>query len=332
MATYNYSGYDDDQVIWPGGTPTSGDTITFTIPTDHLISITDNDTSLQDGIDDRDDEDSTQTVIVYDEFGNPEASGQVQPRDEITLSDGTNSYRMTEIYIASSNSYYYIFQGPAPQMGVQYTVTSVTNPNSTSYSSFSNEGVVCFAAGTLILTPRGEVPVESLCKGDLVTTMDHGPRRIRLVVTRRLKFPASPEKHKPIEIKADTLGLDCPKRDLCVSPQHRMLITDARLSRALGLTEALVPAKGLIRLRGVRQKLGCMDVEYIHLVFDQHEIIFAEGAPTESFFPGPVARRNVEIGVQQELTEIFPHLSPETRDTTFDPARMRWRRPSATAS
>lgn len=175
MATFNYSGYDDDQVTWPGGSPSNGDTITFTIPTDHTISITDDDSSLQDGTDDRDDEDSNQTVVVTDEFGNPEASGQVQPRDQITLTDGTNTYRMTEIFIASSNSYYYIFHDPAPELGVEYTVTSVTTPNSTSYSSFSNEGVVCFAAGTLILTPQGETPVENLRKGDLVNTTAHVP-------------------------------------------------------------------------------------------------------------------------------------------------------------
>ena len=195
-------------------------------------------------------------MIVYDEFGNPEASGQVQPRDEITLTDGTNTYRITEIYIASSNSYYYIFHDPAPELGVQYTVTSVTNPNSTSYSSFSNECVVCFAAGTLILTSQGETPVENLRKGDLVTTMDHGPRAIRLVMRRTLTFPASPEKHKPIEIKAGALGSGHPKRTLIVSPQHRMLITDAVLSTAMGLTEALVPAKGLLNLRRVRQNMG----------------------------------------------------------------------------
>ncbi|WP_162798209.1 Hint domain-containing protein [Sulfitobacter sp. SK011] len=243
--------------LLPGGSPTNGDTITFTIPTDHLISITDTDTSLQHGTDDRGDEDSSQTVIVYDEFGNPEASGQVQPRDEITLTDGTNTYRITEIYIASSNSYYYIFHDPAPELGVPYTVTSVTNPNSTSYSSFSNEGVVCFAAGTLILTSQGETPDENLRKGDLVTTMDHGPRAIRLVMRRTLTFPASPEKRKPIEIKACALGSGHPKRTLIVSPQHRMLITDGVLSTAMGLTKALVPAKGFLNLRRVRQNMGC---------------------------------------------------------------------------
>ncbi|WGH79017.1 Hint domain-containing protein [Jannaschia sp. GRR-S6-38] len=177
MAIYDYYGYDDDQVTFPGGTASVGETITFTAPSDHLISISDNDTQLQDGTDDRDDEDGDQIATIYDEFGNVETSGQVQPREEIALSDGTNTVYMTRIFIASSNSYYYIFQEPAPDLNTTYTVTSVTSPNSTNYSEFSSTGVACFVAGTLIATPAGPRPVETLRPGDPVSTLDRGRRR-----------------------------------------------------------------------------------------------------------------------------------------------------------
>ncbi|WP_425437102.1 Hint domain-containing protein [Litoreibacter ponti] len=117
------------------------------------------------------------------------------------------------------------------------------------------------------------------------------------------------------------MGQGCPKRTLCVSPQHRVLVADPALTKALGLPEALVAAKGLLKLRGVRQRLGCRDVEYTHLVFDQHEIIFAEGCPTESFFPGPVAVNSVDFGIQQELREIFPRLSAASDAKKFENAR-----------
>ena len=134
MATYSYMGYDDDQVVFPGGSPSTGETITFTIPSDHTIEITDNDTTFVDGTDDRDDEDSSQIATVYDEFGAIETSGQVQPRQEAVLSDGTNTYVMMRVYIAAANSYYYIFEDPPPELNVEYTVTSVGTPNSTAYS------------------------------------------------------------------------------------------------------------------------------------------------------------------------------------------------------
>ena len=38
---------------------------------------------------------------------------------------------------------------------------------------------VCFAKGTWITTPSGQVPIEKLAAGDMVVTMDHGPQPIR---------------------------------------------------------------------------------------------------------------------------------------------------------
>ncbi|MGC9420550.1 MAG: hypothetical protein ACP5EN_16425 [Rhodovulum sp.] len=80
--------------------------MTFTFAANHQIEITDADSRLEDGTDDRDDEDSSQTAVVYDELGQVETSGQIQPRQRVVLSDGTNSHVMHRVYIAASNSYY----------------------------------------------------------------------------------------------------------------------------------------------------------------------------------------------------------------------------------
>ena len=47
-----------------------------------------------------------------------------------------------------------------------------------SFFTTENTGIVCFAEGTLISTPRGPVPVEELGSGDMVITRDAGPQRI----------------------------------------------------------------------------------------------------------------------------------------------------------
>jgi hypothetical protein len=154
------------------------------MPADHMVRITDNDSWLGDGTDDRDDKDSNQIVEVFDENGVLEASGQVQPRDEITLSDGTNTFRMTEIYIASSNSYYYIFQEPAPSLNTAYTGTNVSSPNSTNYSSFSSIGVTCFAQNTMIRTSHGARRIENLEQDDIVMTLDAAPQPVVWLGTR----------------------------------------------------------------------------------------------------------------------------------------------------
>ncbi len=163
--------------------------------------------------------------------------------------------------------------------------------------------IMCFAAGTSIAVPDGERTVDELNPGDLVQTLDHGPRPIQSVLKRRLDFGAGAEdRHKPIVFKPGSLAPGRPKRDLKVSPQHRMLV------RARGGTQFLAPAKGLIGRIGVRRMEGCKTIRYFHLVFDRHEIISAEGCWTESFFPGAYVMSQSNARIRAELLEIYPEL------------------------
>lgn len=285
MATYDYPGYDDDQITWPGGTVTAGDTITFTQPTDHVIQITDNDTTLIDGTDDRDDEDTTQTAIVYDEFGAVETSGQVQPREELTLSDGTNTYFMTRLFIASSNSYYYIFHDPAPLLGVQYTVTNVASPNATDYSELSTAGVVCFTAGTLIATPDGDRRVEALQAGDMVTTLDRGPQPILWIGRRRVNWHEMKRTKglRPFMVRANIFGPGCPATDTQLSRQHRILLTAQMVSHPkIGREGAFAPVHTLTDIAGIEELCPAAGTTYFHILTKDHNILWANGMASES--------------------------------------------------
>jgi hypothetical protein len=108
----------------------------------------------------------------------------------------------------------------------------------------------------------------------------------------------------PIRIAKDVLGN---KRALRVSPQHRMLLTRAKAELLFGTRDVLVAAKHLTRLPGVKVA-PVESVTYIHLVLDAHEIVFANGAPSESFFPGDAI---VESGgaIWREIAAIFPDAS-----------------------
>ena len=165
MATFDYLGYLDSEVTWPGGSPSNGDTITFTAPTTTTVSITDNDSNFQDGTDDRDDEDSSQTAVVTDDLGNTIDSGQIQPRERIVLSDGTNTYAIHRVFIASSNSYYYIFEDPPPALNTTYTVTGVSTPNSTPYSSYSKPGLPVSRPAPRCLRPPARNVLKTCARG-----------------------------------------------------------------------------------------------------------------------------------------------------------------------
>lgn len=169
-------------------------------------------------------------------------------------------------------------------------------------SSFTSEntGVVCFTSGTAIRTPTGPVLIDNLSIGDLVCTMDNGPQPIRWIGRRtvnKAELAAQPD-ICPILIKRGILGVE---RDLLVSPQHGMLIDGGKqLARARHLAETT---------RGIRVARGKRSVTYIHLMFDTHQIIFAEDVPSESFYPGPMALRMLSNAARHEVFTLFPELS-----------------------
>lgn len=194
-------------------------------------------------------------------------------------------------------------------------ITDVAGNDAAIISTVDNSTkVVCFAAGTHIETPQGPVRVEDLRAGDQVLTLSHGCQAIRMILERHIDFTAETAKLKPICFKPNSLGPGRPRRALCVSPQHRILLADAAGQ------ELLVPAKSLTGRKGVRVMKGKRHVTYFHLVFDRHEIILSEGTPTESFFPGPVALSSIPQEARDEILGIFGSQARPSVDRLAAPA------------
>ena len=78
-----------------------------------------------------------------------------------------------------------------------------------------------------------------------------------------------------------------------------------------GRSSVLSAAIGLTALPGIYIDESILSVEYFHLMFDQHEVIFAEGAPTESLYAGTEAMKAVSEMARQEILTLFPELSVE---------------------
>jgi hypothetical protein len=163
------------------------------------------------------------------------------------------------------------------------------------------ETVICFAAGTRIKTAAGYRRVENLRIGDLIRTLDRGMQPIRWIGRREV---AARGNLAPIRIRKNALGND---RDILVSPQHRMLIRGWRAEMLYGEPEVLVAAKHLINDDTILRE-PAETVTYVHLCFDHHEIIDAEGALTESFLPGAMGRDAIPAAQLDELYAIFPEL------------------------
>lgn len=172
---------------------------------------------------------------------------------------------------------------------------------------------ICFARGTLIETFAGHMPIEKLRKNDLVMTRDNGLQPLRWIGSQKYStavLRAKP-KLKPIRIAAGALGKKTPTSDLIVSPQHRVLVRSKIAERMFGSIEVLVAAKQLLELDGVEVAPCEAQVEYFHFLFDQHEIVFANGAEAESLHTGPQALRSVSKEAREEIFAIFPELQDQ---------------------
>ncbi len=190
--------------------------------------------------------------------------------------------------------------------------------------------IPCFTPGTMVATPRGEVPVEDLRTGDKVITRDNGIQEIRWIGSKHLDWPAlCANPHlKPVLIRQGSLGNGLPERDMLVSPNHRMLVANDRTALYFEEHEVLVAAKHLIGGKGVRA-VESMGVDYIHFMFDRHEVVLANGAWTESFQPGDYTLKGMGNAQRQEIFELFPELKSDAGLADYQAARRTLKRHEA---
>jgi hypothetical protein len=236
----------------------------------------------------------------------------------ITVTDGTTTYEIGVMdhdldgdgsmdYPTGEQGYFLAFIGSVPPLSTTLTISSISNNGA---SIPVNTVVPCFNRETLITTPSGPVSIENLRVGDAVLTLDRGAQPILWIGSRQLNtielmvFPNL----RPIRVAAGALGLGLPERDLLVSPQHRMLLRSVIAQRMFGSAEVFVPAKKLVGVPGITVDSDVQSVEYFHLLFDRHEVVFAEGAPTESLFTGPEALKGVGADARAEIAALFPSL------------------------
>ncbi len=180
--------------------------------------------------------------------------------------------------------------------------------------------MICFAGNTMITTNEGERAATEINAGDMVLTQN-GYKPVRWVGRRKITAEklATEPKLRPILIKAGALGKDLPKRDLKVSRQHRMFVNSELTSDVLGHPSALIAAVKLTDLEGIEIDNTLEEFEYVHFLFDNHEVLYAEGAPSESLYLGDQAQLAVGEEGFKELELIFGdellnliHQSPVT--------------------
>lgn len=197
--------------------------------------------------------------------------------------------------------------------------------NTATYSQI--EQVICFTPHALIMTPLGPQRADALRAGDKIVTRDNGAQELAWIGRKTLglgQMIANPEL-APVTIAAGALGQGLPERDLTVSPNHRVLLR-GELNRLLfDESEVLVAAKHLLGRLGITQSVP-NSVTYLHMMFQEHELIMSDGAWTESFQPAEHALRGVESDQRDELFDIFPELKTAEGLHDYSAARRSLKR------
>jgi hypothetical protein len=137
-------------------------------------------------------------------------------------------------------------------------------------------GCACFLRGTRLLTPDGERKIEDLRIGDLLTTFSGEAKPITWIgrrVYRRATDSRYPESVLPVRVAKGALGPDAPHCDLFIS-QHHALLVDGLFIKAMDL----INGSSITMLSSVEPS----EIEYLHVKLAQHDVIFAEGAPSET--------------------------------------------------
>jgi hypothetical protein len=137
------------------------------------------------------------------------------------------------------------------------------------------KGPRCLLRGTAILTDGGPVAIELLTVGQRVLTESGAFKPIKGIGSNvfRKEPHRSWGRNAPVRIARGAISANVPERDLYLSRGHSLFIDGC-----------LVPVKDLVNGISIVQVAPpeCDTIEYFHVEFEQHEVIYAEGAAVES--------------------------------------------------
>lgn len=215
-----------------------------------------------------------------------------------------------------------IYTRPLEPLQPQTEYTLVGADTDHARAKFAQIACVSFSRGTKITLASGaQTPIENLKVGDRVLTRDDGAQPIRWIGSATSRATGD---LAPIRIRKGALNNS---DDLIVSPDHRLFIYQRSDALGAGRHEILVRARHLVNGDTITPLTGGF-VDYFQLLFDQHQIIYAEGIAAETLLVDTRTRGALPPELAEALEKSLPdhasraHLEFEVAQSLLDRPNM----------
>lgn len=233
---------------------------------------------------------SSPTLTITEINGQPVVAGST-----VTLATG-------EVVVLNADGTITVTgDGDIGENAFSYTIEDGSGNSDTAFVTVGT-AAPCFTTGTMIDTPSGQVAIEDLEPGDLVNTRDSGPQPLRWIgFSERRAIGAD----APIVFEAGALG-DHDRIEL--SPNHRVLLQSVMATLMFGEDEVLAHAKNLVNDKTIYRREDGKPITYVHLLFDQHEIVTGNGMDSESYHPGDQTLDSFDSDTRDEILRFMPSM------------------------
>jgi hypothetical protein len=160
-----------------------------------------------------------------------------------------------------------------------------------------------FVTGTCVASNLGWRAVEALSVGDKVLTFDHGMQTIVDIQRETMVAPDHmlPSLQSPILVPEGAMNN---RKDLWLMPDQGMLVESDAATDALGDPFAVVPARALKGLRGIRSAPSSVRLEITTLSFGQDEVVYVEGGML-AHCPRPRCILTEPVGGNEGLYDVL---------------------------
>jgi hypothetical protein len=231
------------------------------------------------------------------EFGDfTHTGGADQPDQDVTASmvTGINTGDLADLRYkytytgsdGSSGTIYFVATNGTANYGPLTVSETQLDPSVTyTFGAFNTDGAVayddlvpCFTVGTYIATSKGNRLIETLSEGDLILTRDNGFQPLSWIGSKTVVATGA---LAPIKFEKGAYGAG---QALLVSPNHRMVVKGSETDLLFGEPEVFAAAKYLVDGKMVSRQQGAT-VTYMHMLFEDHQVVSANGVLSESLFP-----------------------------------------------